>query len=170
MDYSDEKDWLAFCRNEPQAFDRIYRRHKDGLYDFCLYVTGDGRLSEDLVADVFTRLIRMKNKLEIESSLKNWLFICVRNMAYNLIRKRNREYNLMSQIKFNQEAVDIELKVFIEDILSRLDADERELILLRERQGFTIRELAEIVNISEEAVRTRLYRIRKKMQMLGKKA
>ena len=65
-------------------------------------------------------------------------------------------------------AMSIETKLFIENVLDRLDVDQRELILLREQQRFTIREIADMLCVSEGSVRVRLYRIRKKMQEIGK--
>jgi RNA polymerase sigma-70 factor (ECF subfamily) len=168
MEFTDKQDWTAFCRGDREAMVRIYNRHKDRLYSFSLYVTGDRQTSEDLVADTFVRLMEQKNRLVLEESLKNWLFICLRNMTYNLLKRNNRNAHLGRPEITGIVDDHSELKMFIETVLERLEPDERELILLREQQGFSIPEISEIFNISEEAVRTRLYRVRKKMQRLGK--
>ena len=168
MEFQDKQDWTAFCRGDREAMVRIYNRHKDKLYSFSFYVTGDRQTSEDLVADTFVRLMEQKNRLVFEDSLKNWLFICLRNMTYNLLKRNNRKNRMKTQDIIDTVQDNSELKRFIVTILEKLEPNERELILLREQQGFSIPEISEMFDISEEAVRTRLYRVRKKMQRLGK--
>ncbi|MBN1211135.1 MAG: RNA polymerase sigma factor [candidate division Zixibacteria bacterium] len=168
MDHLDKQDWTAFCRGDREAMVRIYNRHKDLLYGFGLYVTGNRQISEDLVADTFVRLMEQKSRLVIEKDLKNWLFICLRNLAYNFLKKDGGKISVSALSETSAVDDNIDMKIFIEKILNNLAKEERELILLREQQGFSITEIAEILNISEEAVRTRLYRVRKKMQHWGK--
>ena len=168
MDNSDKQDWAAYCRGDRDAMVGIYNRHKDRLYAFSLYVTGDRQTSEDLVADTFVRLMEQKDRLVIKTSLKNWLFICLRNLTYNRKKKDNRNTTLKEITEIETLDDNIEMKMFVENILNTLEIEERELMLLREHQGFSINEISEILNLSPEAVRTRLYRARKKMRQWGK--
>ncbi len=166
MDQLDREDWAGFANGDRGGIARIYNRHKDTLYTFCLYVTGDRQLSEDVVQETFLALMKNRHTLKVESSLKGWLFICARNLTYNLLKRRPEPpYHASNE----NSAASVETQLFIENVLSRLTVDERELILLREHQQFSIRELSEMLDLSEEAVRVRLYRIRKKMQSLVKR-
>ncbi|MFQ6009021.1 MAG: RNA polymerase sigma factor [Candidatus Zixiibacteriota bacterium] len=168
MDQQDRDDWQKFRRGDRIGLQRIYNRHKNKLYSFCFYVTGNREMSEDIVQETFVQLMNQKAKLRIKTALKNWLFICTRNLVYNRLKKNNKQILPLSQITNPTVAMDIETKLFINNVLDKLSLDERELILLREQQQFTTEEISDMLGISEEAVRVRLYRVRKKMQQIAK--
>jgi RNA polymerase sigma-70 factor (ECF subfamily) len=167
MDKRDREDWRRFRSGDVTAMERIYNRHKDSMYTYCLYVTGNRQVSEDIVQETFVRLMKQKASLDIETTLKNWLFICTRNLTFNYLRKQSRDVPLTT-IKNPVTAMDVVTKLFIQNVLGKLKPEERELILLREQQRFSVEELSQMLEISEEAVRVRLYRVRKKMQHIAK--
>ncbi len=166
MEKQDTKDWINFQKGNQKAFDLIYQRHKDKMYNYCLYISGQKELSEDVVHDVFIKLADQKSKTDKINSIKNWLFIATRNHLFNCLKKITKEvYEPIEQV---DPSLSIEQKVFIKKILEKLKPDEREIILLREYHQFSINEISGILEISEEAVRVRLFRVRKKMQIIGK--
>lgn len=123
-------------------------------------------MSEDIVHDTFINLIDNRHEWPAINSMQNWLFICVRNLAYSRLKhRRTVDYQPLGDIEVEST---VEQRLFIDSVLNRLDTAERELILLREQQGLAITEIAAIMDISAEAVRVRLYRIRKKMCHLVK--
>jgi RNA polymerase sigma-70 factor (ECF subfamily) len=159
-------DWLAYCAGDDSAMDRIYRRFKDKLFTFCLFVTHHQALSEDIVQETFTRLmVQRKGRPEIES-LSGWLFVCARNQALNHLANSRQVVPVTEIGEVAATSTDPDTVRFVSSVLARLDPEERDIILLREYQQFSIRELAEMLDQSEEAVRVRLFRIRKKMQSL----
>ncbi len=169
MNQSDKKDWQDFCRGDQNALNRIYERHKDSMFTYCIYLSNDRHLSEEIIQDSFTKLIEQKNKIHKIDSIKNWLFICCRNLMFNQLKKI-KQYNseTSSIVISNKTETDFEIKEFIEKVLFKLSPDERDLILLREYQAFPIKEMAQMLKITEESVRVKLFRIRKKMQLIGK--
>jgi RNA polymerase sigma-70 factor (ECF subfamily) len=144
--------------------ENAYKQHKDNIFQYTLYLTGDNQLSEDIVHETFLKYANQKELRKDIRSIKDWLFICARNLAYNHLKKKPLNYK---PIEFEQ-TVTIEQKIFIQEILGKLEPDERELILLREQQGYTTKEISTMLNVTDEAVRVRLFRIRKKMQVLAK--
>jgi RNA polymerase sigma-70 factor (ECF subfamily) len=169
MNELDRDDWQRFCQGDKTGMARIYSRHKNKLYTFCMYVTGNRQLSEDVVQETFIRLMGQSQKLGRNVRIKDWLFICARNLTYNQLKRHQLSSSLSDVVDPPTES-NIETRIFIQDILGKLDFDERELILLREQQRFTTEEISFMLGISEEAVRVRLYRIRKKMQQIAKEA
>ena len=168
MDQQDRDDWRRFRQGDRIGLQQIYNRHKNKLYSFCFYVTGNREMSEDIVQETFVQLMSQRAKLHIEIALKNWLFICARNLVYNRMKKENKQILPLPQITNTTVEMNIETKLFIKNVLDKLSLDERELIILREQQQFTTREISDMLGISEEAVRVRLYRVRKKMQQIAK--
>jgi RNA polymerase sigma-70 factor (ECF subfamily) len=168
MQHPDHEDWKRFCEDDTEAFGRIYRRHRDTMFTYCYYLIGDRHSSEDVVQETFLKLLRQKGRLAIKSSLADWLFICARNAALNLLRKRGREASAPVELSPVPERPDDSTRIFVESVLRRLAPEERDMLLLRERQGYTIGEISRMLEISEENVRVRLFRARKKMQLLAK--
>lgn len=166
MSIGDHEDWQKFCRNEWGAFERIYERHKDRMFTYSLYMTGDRWLSEEIVQDTFLKLCEQKGHLEVRDSLAAWLFICTRNLVLNRLARRKREATL-PPAEVQSTLLDPEQRLFLLGVLNRLPAQERELLLLREQHGLPIKSLAELLDLSEENVRIRLYRARKHMQQIA---
>lgn len=164
MDPIDIEDWQSYCRGDRAAIGRIYERNADNLYSFCLYLCGDKQLSEDVLQDSFMKLMKQKENGKISRSVKSWLFVVARNLVYNHKKKLANECEYM-EIVDGQE-ISPEIHLFLKNVLSRLSPQERELILLREYQQFSIGQIAQMLELSDEATRVRLYRIRKKMQAL----
>lgn len=168
MEDLDEPDWHRYCNGETEALGRIYDRHKDRLFTYCLHVTRQRAASEDIVQEVFAKLIAQRTKMIQVVSIKNWLFVCARNLAFNHLSHQKHETALLNEPWETVTYPDPETKRFVQNVLSKLDSDERDLIILREHQLFSTADLAGMLGVSEEAVRVRLYRIRKKMQALAK--
>ncbi len=169
MTDDDRVEWQQFRAGNQAAFGRLWRRHKDRLFTYCVYVTRDRAISEDIVQETFLKLAQSREDFESEDSLARWLFICARNLSLNETRKASTRAKSTSLLSDTPAADTFDTARVIERILAALDPDERDLILLRERQGFSIGELAGMLSTSEEAVRVRLFRIRQKMHELGKR-
>jgi RNA polymerase sigma-70 factor (ECF subfamily) len=167
MSQLDRKDWQRFRQGDNTGMTGIYSRHKNKLYTFCMYVTGNRQLSEDIVQETFVRLMGQSQQLDSNVRIKDWLFICARNLTYNQLKRHQRSSSLLEVVSPPTES-NVETRIFIQDVLGKLTTDEKELILLREQQRFTTEEISNMLGISEEAVRVRLYRIRKKMQQIAK--
>jgi RNA polymerase sigma-70 factor (ECF subfamily) len=165
MDDTDKKDWRLFRRGEKRAFDRIYVRHKDRMYSYCLYTSGDPEMSSDVVQESFMKLLQKRDRHDFESGLDNWLFVCVRNCLFNhLKRRRVRQSHEYGQIFAGGVTNNPgEARVMLQQVLAHLAASERDIILMREFLGLTIPEISNAVGASEGAVRVRLHRIRKRL-------
>lgn len=135
---------------------------------YCSYMTGSRAIGEDVVQETFTKLLEQKGSLTIRSSLKDWLFICARNHSLNLLGKRRRMEQSLPPTAGDNDCGD-EMKWLIQEVLGRLNSDERDLILMREQQQYSVVEMATLLGITQEAMRVRLFRIRKKMYELGQR-
>ncbi len=169
MNDRDQTDWLDYVSGSNAALDRIHRRHHTVLLKYCCYATGSYAHAQDIVQETFLRLIKQRGKLTVRTSLADWLFICARNLCFNLKKRERVEESLEGSLPGAGTIVDQETAHFIKQVLNQLTLEERDLILLREQQGYSIGEIAPLLGVSEEAVRVRLYRVRRKMQELGKR-
>jgi len=170
METIDLQDWQAFCNGDNSAMERLYVRHSPALFSFCLYLCGDRTESEEIVQDSFMSLMAQRNGNKISRSVRSWLFVTARNLVYNMSRRishQSLDSRSEDHVAINSHP---DIRLTISRILSNLSCDERELLLLREHQGFSVSEIAEMLNLSKENVRIRLYRIRKRIQEKERKS
>ncbi len=169
MNDLDQTDWLEYVGGNDAALERIHRRHRAALMKYCAYTTGSHTRAQDVVQETFLRLMNQRGRLTIKTSLADWLFICARNLCFSLSKRERTQESVVEGLTEAATAPDAETTRFIEQVLSKLSVEERDLILLREQQGYSIREIALLLSVTEETVRVRLYRVRKKMQEIGRR-
>jgi RNA polymerase sigma factor (sigma-70 family) len=155
-------------RENSESVAREYQLHRRSLLSYCALLVRNRDVAADIVQESFLRLIEQIRKSETPSNFRAWLFICARNLCFNRLRSEKVQCMHSSLIWSQADSMHPESLRFIEEVLGRMSPEERDLILLREQQRYSVSEIAEMIGISEEATRVRLYRIRKKMQELGR--
>lgn len=169
MNSLDQTDWLEYVGGNDAALERIHQRHRPALMKYCSYVTGSYARAQDIVQETLLRLIKQRGTLTVKTSLADWLFICARNLCFNVVKHEKLKEKLVERLPAIARVLDQETSRFIEQVLNSLSMEERDLILMREQQGYSIGEIALLLGITEETARVRLYRARKKMQEIGKR-
>ncbi len=153
----------------PDLVAREYVRHWGKLVSYCSYLTGDHEAASEIVQESFLRLTGMIKESGAPESARDWLFICARNLCYKLLRSNRTRAGYRPLLEQTRDETSVEDRRFLQEVLGRMEPEDRDLILLREVEQYSIGELATLIGISEGAIRVRLYRIRKTMQELGRK-
>ncbi len=169
MSKPDKNNSDAITQDESISLEQAYRNNHDKLLKYSLFLVGDIDSSQDIIGEAFSRLADKLTQNELIKSVPDWLFMVTRNLCFDKIRERGRFVEFEGNISGPNLSLTKEQTMFVEQILGQLDIEERDLILLREVERFSIIQIAAMLNITTEAVRVRLYRVRKKMQMLGRK-
>jgi len=159
--------------------------HIDALYRTALRMTRHQSDAEDLVQEAYLRAFRALDQFRDGTNLRAWLFRIMTNAYINEYRKRSRrpvnsslddieefylyDHLIDSGVQPNSERPeDIVLnRLTADDVLGSLDSlsdDFRHVVLLADVEGFTYREIAEILDIPVGTVMSRLYRARRKLQ------
>lgn len=129
---------------------------------------------EDIVQNVFIKFFENLEKIRNAEGIRSWLFKTARNEIFTLYRHKKihvdqfgvadaDEIDIEDSIKVDDE---YEIKETTEIILNSIDTlpvEQREVFLLKEYGGFSYKEIAAIMNINEELVKSRLFKIRKKL-------
>ena len=157
----------------------LFSRHQVHVYRFALRLVRDETVAEDVISDVFIDLWRQADRFEARASVTTWLLAITRNKAYSLLRKR-REAGLDDEFaeSIEDEADDPEIVLQKQDKLSlairaclgKLSLEHREVIDLVYYHETSVEEVAGIVGIPENTVKTRLFHARKKLGELLKAA
>ena len=160
------------------AMQVLFARHHVRVYRFVLRVVRDETKAEDLISEVFLDVWRQADRFEGRSAVSTWLLAIARFKALSALRRRPDE-------ELDEEAAEAiedpsddpeeslakkDKSAVIRKCLEGLSADHREIIDLVYYHEKSVEEVAEIVGIPENTVKTRMFYARKKLAGLLKAA
>ena len=171
---SDEMLIGRIAGGDQLAMRTLFARHRVALYRWLLRLVRDEALAEDLLSDVFLDVWRQGASFRGRASVSTWLLAIARHMAASARRRRNdAELDEATVSTVPDPADDAEVtlqkKIRAEALrqsLPRLSPDHREVIDLAYYHGKSVKEIAEIVSISEATVKTRMFYARRKLAEL----
>ena len=137
----------------------------DGLYRFALKTTGNQSVAEDFVQDAFERLWRKAHQIDATKA-KAYLFRTVVNLQIDAARRSKlSKIHLDSQtIPTIEPPIPFDLKRHLDDGIHRLTEVQRNALLLRDYEGYSYLEIADILNVSEDTVKVTIFRARKSLK------
>ena len=144
----------------------LYEAHYSELLAYGINISGNKELSEDLVQETFIRAIINTAILEDLTSSKKraWLFRTFKNLFYDRYRHSVIEnkyiQNLYTEFSEDQGIKEIENTMFLQSITP----EDRTLFQLRYIEGFTAKEISEMLNIPAGTIRSKLSRCRQKLK------
>jgi RNA polymerase sigma-70 factor (ECF subfamily) len=169
----------AHLRGDPQAFGRIVTRYQVRLLNFVYRMIGDRERAEDLVQEAFLRVYRHLDRFDRGRKFSTWIYTIASNLAKNELRNRSRSPLVtMEQARprdeEDQRPIDFEdhasrpddlyerrdLKALVDQTVARLSSHHREVFVLRELEGKSYEEIAEIMHCNLGTVKSRLNRAR----------
>jgi RNA polymerase sigma-70 factor (ECF subfamily) len=148
----------------------LFEQHKSAVFAYILRLTSDGGLAEELTQETFLRVFEARARLKQVVNLKAWVFRVATNTTFSALRRRRLSVWLpweaadRAAARSPDVAERVGLKDAIEKALSRLAPQYRAPLLLFSYYGFSVAETAEILGISEGAVKTRVYRAKEMFQ------
>lgn len=164
----------SFQEGDEFAFIGLYNRFKNPVFAFCLKMLGDREQAEDVMQETFLRVYENRDRLMKTSSFKSWLFTIARNQCLNTIRKSGRTVMMYPAAKNSLVSPDTpvshmeksEQVEYVTELLARLKPDYREVIILREYQNLSYQEIAAATRSSLSAVKSRLFKARRKLEQM----
>jgi RNA polymerase sigma factor (sigma-70 family) len=168
-----EDEWLAVrCQlGERDAFDELIARWHGPLWSYVRRVTGEDDAAQDLVQDVWLRVIRGIGRLREPSRLRPWLFGIARRTVVD--RWRARYADLVDSdvdpagLPVELPASDLEDDLAaLQDELGRLPLLEREAVSLFYLRELSLAEVAEVLGVPEGTVKSRLFRARRSLRRM----
>jgi RNA polymerase sigma factor (sigma-70 family) len=144
----------------------IYNQNKLRLYRFALRMLGNEEEAGDIVQAVFLRLLEKIDSIDSPEKIPCWLFQVARNQCYDKLQTRKRDTVAQSvllerQSDLEPESDNLDVAHIVHRGLSRLSPELREILILREFQEFSYREIAEIISVNESTVKFRLFTARR---------
>ena len=174
----DEKAMREFQKGDAKSFDLLLKRHSGGVLRFIMKMTGGSQLhAEDLLQEIFIKVIERKDRYDPGQKFTTWLYSIARNHCIDYLRtesyRRHRSLDapinsgeesgavvleiVKSDIRGqDEEAYDKELRELIDIGVKGLKEEFREVFLLREVEGLSFQEIAEITESPLGTVKSRL--------------
>lgn len=141
----------------------LFERHHRSLFNYFLHLNGNRDLSEDLVQDVFFRILKYRQSYQRERPFAAWMYQIARNLNVDSVGKRQFEVSLGDKEFPAVNLMDENLKRkqevgLLKRAMARLPLDKRELLVLSRFQNLKYEEIAAILGCDAGAVRVRVYR------------
>lgn len=169
-----EAEIIAGSRaGDRHALNELVKRYQPAVLRVCVSLLGS-RDVDDLVQDIFIKILRRLNSFEGRSSLFTWIYEITVNQCRDELRRRKRRrwFSLQAlpeetveRVAVEEESVSAqleanELRDTMRRELNKLDPKYRELVVLRDLEGLGYDEIAKISGIEEKLVKSRLYQAR----------
>lgn len=168
-------------RNGDRAeFARMMDHFSSQIYRLGLKILGNDQDAEDVLQETFIKAFRSIENFEARSSLSTWLYRIATNEALMLVRKRKPAFELITDNEDEEdiapkafidwcclpedELLSAESRKFLEEAVQELSPSLRLVFVMRDVEGFSIKETADILEITESAVKVRLLRARLRLR------
>jgi RNA polymerase sigma-70 factor, ECF subfamily len=161
---------------DPDAFREVYDRFEGVVYNLALRLAGRPEDAEDLAQEVFLRIFRKLGSFRGRSSLKTWVFRVALNCCRSGLRRRWRWAGRRLETEGVLEAVPDPRRgpeeralgrdagARVAGALARLPVEFREAVVLRDLQGLSYEEIAELMRVRLGTVRSRIARGRERLR------
>ncbi|PSM32174.1 RNA polymerase sigma factor [Haliangium sp. UPWRP_2] len=166
---------LRFRSGDVRAFEILLQRHRQSIYEFVLRSVGtyNTAQAEDLTQETFLRVVKQAGSYEPRSKFTTWLFTLARNLCIDASRRRKHRkaqsldapdeegHSLLDRtsdggMPVDRQAVSTELRARMERAIEELPEDQREVFLMRESADLSFKEIADVIGISENTVKSRM--------------
>jgi len=168
---SDEALVALIAQRDKRALQQLYSRHHVRIYRFALRFLNDEAAAEDTVSEVFIDVWRQAERFEGRSQVTTWLLAIARNKALSLLRRRSSEELDDEVAEFIEDPSDnpevamlkSQRASVLQDCLTQLSPAHREIVDLVYYHEKSVEEVAEIISVPANTVKTRMFYARKRI-------
>ncbi len=146
-------------------YNTVINEHSDRLFRYALKLAVDYSWAQDLVQESLIKLWSNRDKVTSDYA-KPFLYRVLYNKMVDDVRKKKRETLTDQFAEAATSSNDLETKDFLDQSFSQLTAAQKQIIMLRDWEGYAYEEIASILDISLGLVKVNLFRARKKMRAI----
>jgi RNA polymerase sigma-70 factor, ECF subfamily len=147
-----------------EAFEALFERHRGVIWRFFRRRIGDAGRAEELVHDVFVVILQNAGRYQDRSAFRSYLF----GIAYRLLLAQRRKHAAAPLVPepddLQGRAIDPDAGLWVRRALATLEPAAREVLMLREYDDLSYQEIADLLRIPLNTVRSRLFRARMDMK------
>jgi len=169
MEKEDAKLVAEFLNGSEEAFEQLVNRYLKAIYNFLYQFTQDMDSLDDLTQETFIKAWKNIRKFDSEKNFKTWIFTIAKNTAYDFLKKKKTIpfSNFLDEDGKNQLEKVVEDGPRLEEVLDRQDVEKklgeklqevpanyRIILLMHYKDDFSLQEIAEILNLSYNTVKS----------------
>ncbi|MES2616351.1 MAG: RNA polymerase sigma factor [Bacteroidota bacterium] len=167
----DEALMPAICKRDTDAFSELYDRYFDKLVWFASRFVEDTHKAEDIVQEVFMKLIEKPEHFNKDMRFSTWVYTVTSNACKNHLRNEQNRNRIMEEtikpgaVQHAHSMLEIDAKILrqrINSAYNSLNEKEKNIFILRFEQELSLKEIAEIIAIPEGSVKSGIYYLLKK--------
>jgi RNA polymerase sigma-70 factor (ECF subfamily) len=176
----DDRELVRLAKSgDKEAFELLVRRHQSRVFAVAGGILRNKEDVEDVAQQVFVKAYFSLKRFDQRAAFSTWLHKITVNECWDVLRKRKvrpllyesdlseeqaHEYNGFSEKATVPDVSDrLEARERVEKLLVDLDERDRLMLILKEVQGFSVEEIAEILEINGNTVKVRLFRARRRI-------
>jgi RNA polymerase sigma-70 factor, ECF subfamily len=158
-----------FREGSDLAFVNLYNRYKHAAYVYCLKILGDADAAKDIVQGMFLKVYERRSQLLYPESFKAWLLTIARNDCLTYLRKAHRMSRLNEESEEGVVALPTseidgdEETAIVSRAIARLNPELKEVVILREYENLSYKEIADVIGVAESTVKSRLFTARQRL-------
>lgn len=149
-----------------EAFQFIYNKHSQRIYAYCLRVTGHPEEANDIFQEAFYKFYHSIKKMDDVTNIGGLLLTITRNLSLNYNRDKKSTFNIEDYnfSTYDDSYENKELLDLISKSLELLDFGYREIFVLRQYQGLSYKEIAEITGSTVSGVKNKFWRAKERIK------
>jgi len=168
---------LSYQQGEVRAFEILLTRHRRPIFNFILRFVGSREMAEDLLQETFLRVIKGAENYKRKAKFTTWLYTIARNLCVDQSRRQKHRKaqsldaplardgesggSLLDVIPGNEmgsdrKAVSQQLHQKLHQAISTLSEEQREVFLMRQFLDMPFKQIAEVVGVPENTVKSRM--------------
>ena len=153
----------------------LYERYADKVFRKCLSFVKDEAIAEDLTHDIFIKLYMNLSSFKGKSKFSTWLYSITYNFCIDYIRKRKKHQTVSVEEErgfvddLEVESLDDFLEMKVErlaEVLEKIKTEEKMILLMKYREDMSIKDIQDVLNVSESAVKMRIKRAKEKVRKI----
>lgn len=163
-------DLVSRAKNQDKtAISELINLTQSSLFKFCFLLGRNKEQAQDLCQEVYIKAFSKLHQLQKSETFLSWLFQIAKNsfldqkrsesLVNNFIQSESKNINSSSDQQEQWNAI-----LTLQKILSQFDAEEKMILILIEIKGYTYQEVAETLKTTEDSIRLKIHRLRKKLQ------
>lgn len=161
---------VAAAQRDPQAFGNLYDQYAPVIYRYLLSRLGNVEEARDITSQTFLKAVELFSQYRHRGFFSAWLFSIARSKYVDHLRKNRRGVEAISEEQLDprpdplSELVASERMTELTKCIRALTPDEQELLRLRYVADLSFVEMAELLRMSEGAIKKRIYRLLARLQ------
>jgi RNA polymerase sigma-70 factor, ECF subfamily len=170
---NDEAIMLLVSKDDLSKAALLFDRYNVMIYNYYMRNTLNKMISQDLTQNVFHRIIKYRKSFREEYNFKPWIFRIARNVLIDHAKEEKKYYGdeinddkTLDSFHENylEKTEKSEREKILHNALNKLDDDDKEILILSKFQQIKYKEIAQIMNLTESAIKVKVHRAIKKLR------